>query len=422
MTIVNRAEIIPALRELPGDDSELFKKAQAEAAKVPPDVRTVVVTLRLAAPIEAVLTKQPEFAGENGFRIHGPNYNHSFRASEAAPIMVERIRAGASPEAVVDWLEKVLKTERAEGLSVMALWGVTTDGRVELGQGIALIPFNQVPASPERDYLLAPERFSPFTFPFSRSRAPTVALLVRGIVKPFITKSNEPYDPPADPFKYRNLLDDARLALTCIGPSAPLEAGSWFQLDDPDLQAAGAHGGVMGTLHEIPGSGFEPETEITSEDAGAIVSGFLGLKDASRAKVRVSLERLNQAMRRRLPGDKALELSIALEALLTAEDEQPGEHTYKVGLRASLLVGADAGQRVANRAIVAAVYRLRSAVMHRGTAPESIGVRGQGHLPSSKVVELGASVVSKAIQRVIVDGRLPDWYDLEVGGMDHVVT
>ncbi len=419
---MNRAEIVSALQELPGDDSELFKNAQAEAAEAPPNVRGLVFTLKLAAPIETALMKQPEFAGGAAFNIHGPNYSHSFRAVDVAPTMVERIRAGASPEAVVDWLEKVLHAEHAGGLAVMALWGVTTQGRVELGHGIALIPLKQVPVSPERDYLLDPGRFSPSNFPFTRSQPPTVALLVPGIVKPFITKANQPYDPPADPFKYRNLLDDARLALTCIGPSAPLEAGSWFQFDDLDLQDAGAHGGVMTTLHEIPGLGFEPETEITSGDAGVLVSGFLGLKGATRAKVRVSLERLNQAMRRRLPGDRALELSIALEALLTGEDEQPGEHTYKVGLRASLLVGADASERVANRAIVAAVYRLRSAVMHRGTAPESIGVRGQGQLPASKVVELGASVVSKAIQRVIVDGRLPDWYDLEVGGIDPVAT
>lgn len=419
---MNRVEIVSALRELPGDDSELYRKAQAEASEAPPAVREVVVTLKLAAPVEAVLSKQPEFAGENGFKIHGPNYTHSFRSSEAGPIMVDKIRAGASPEAVIDWLEKVLRAERAEGLSVMALWGITTEARIELGHGIALIPFNQLPESSQRDYLLTPRRSGAFGFSFPRSQPPTVALTVPEIVEPFITRSLERSDPPTDPFKTRNLLEDARLALTSLGPSAPLEAGSWFQHDDPDLRAAAAYGGIMTTMHEIPGSGFEPDTAIAPADARQVVSGFLALKDASRAKVRVSLERLNQAMRRRAPGDKALELSIALEALLTAGDEQPGEHTYKVGLRASLLVGVDVKQRVENRAIVAAVYRLRSAVMHRGTAPESMHVRGQGDLASSELVGSGASVAASAIRRVLCEGNLPNWYDLEVGGTSSVLT
>jgi len=409
---VNRTEIISVLKEMPSEGSAQYQKALQVAATFPAEYQRMGLIHALAEPLTKVLsTSQPEFADGRGFMVHQPNSAYRFAASEAAVELVERVMAGENPEAALDWLERVLLTQRASGLSIMALLGVAADQRIDLGRGIEIVPLTDLPQSPERDSLLTPGRLARLHLgPWAVIKPPRVALAVKGTVEPFLTKQGEPHT-PTDPFRYHNLLEDARLALSCIGPCAPLQAGSWFQYDDPDLQAAAAHGGIATTLHEIGPAWFAPEVMISTTDARELVSGFLALSGTPRARLRVSLQRLNQSLRRLLAGDKAMELSIALEALLA---EGIGENTYKVGLRAALVAGGDHQQRVQNRAIVSAVYALRSAVVHKGLAPDAVKVKGRGRVASTTVVGEAAVVTATVIRRVISGGKLPDWYDLEL--------
>jgi len=167
----------------------------------------------------------------------------------------------------------------------------------------------------------------------------------------------------------------------------------------------------MTALHDITPAWFIPEVMISPVDAREVVSGFLAVDGTLRARLRVSLQRLNQSIRRLSAGDKAMELSIALEALLA---EGATENTYKVGLRAALLAGGDHQQRVQNRATVSAVYELRSAVVHKGLAPDTVKVKRKGHIASTTVVGEAAAVTATVIRRVISARTLPDWYDLEL--------
>jgi len=91
-----------------------------------------------------------------------------------------------------------------------------------------------------------------------------------------------------------------------------------------------------------------------------------------------------------------------------------GEHTFKISLRSALLTSEEVAVRTANRAIVEAAYGLRSALMHGGKAPESLKVRGLGELPSSEVVNRAAEITIAVIQRILLDGELPDWPAIEL--------
>ena len=276
---MNRAEIISALKELPPEGSALYQKALQVAAAFPEEFRRVGLIHALAEPLAKVLSaSQPEFREGKGFMVHQPMSAHSFGASEAAVVLVERVTAGQSPEAAVDWLEEVLRTERASGLSIMALLGVAATQRMGLGGGIEIVPLADLTQSPERDSLLAPGRLAALHLgPWTVINPPRVALTVQGTVEPFLTKHGEPHS-PADPHRYHNLLEDARLALSCVGPCAPLQAGSWFQYDDPDLQAGAMYGGVTTTLHEISPAWFAPEAMISPTGAREVVSSFSVLR------------------------------------------------------------------------------------------------------------------------------------------------
>jgi hypothetical protein len=127
--------------------------------------------------------------------------------------------------------------------------------------------------------------------------------------------------------------------------------------------------------------------------------------------VRIALQRLNQAVRRHLAADKALELAIALETLLT---DGPGQNTYKIGLRSALLRRGSVSEQLARRAVVSALYSVRSAVAHDGVAPSRVSVVGRGKIDSGTVVTESMTATTDVIATVIARGGVPDWYSFEI--------
>ena len=70
---------------------------------------------------------------------------------------------------------------------------------------------------------------------------------------------------------------------------------------------------------------------------------YLKMEGPLRRSMDIALDRLNLARRRRSPGDQAIDSGICLEALLG--DDSPQELTYKLKLRAALLLGSTVTER-----------------------------------------------------------------------------
>jgi hypothetical protein len=135
------------------------------------------------------------------------------------------------------------------------------------------------------------------------------------------------------------------------------------------------------------------------------------LKPDIRSRVHTALTRLHQALTRRYPADCALEISIALETLLV---NSPGEHTFKIALRAALLGSENIDERVENRAIIEATYGMRSALMHSGHAATVVKVKGQGKRPAIEVVTESTTITARVIKRIIKKGKFPEWNLFEI--------
>src|SRR4051812_40788080 len=85
----------------------------------------------------------------------------------------------------------------------------------------------------------------------------------------------------------------------------------------------------------------------TSQNGRPLV---LALTGPFRDRITLALDRLNQGMRRRFPGDKAMDIAIALEALLSDTGAQT-EVTYRLALRSALLLGGNLVERKKNRTL-----------------------------------------------------------------------
>lgn len=217
-------------------------------------------------------------------------------------------------------------------------------------------------------------------------------------------------------------MDEIRLCLTSTGLRYPLEELHWQQYSDDVLEdAVGMKSRSYCALELLPLNQCVSGT-ITEEIARPLVEGYFKLPDKFRGRMKIALKHLNQSMCHSVIGDKAVDLSVALECVLLAEET--GDNTFKVALRAALAAHSNLEQRAASRRIIQSMYGIRSNLVHNGidnNNNETVNVKKQGSMPARKVP--AREVVKKAtdltvliIQNLIKNGKEPDWFDLEMSG------
>lgn len=120
----------------------------------------------------------------------------------------------------------------------------------------------------------------------------------------------------------------------------------------------------------------------------------------------LALDRLNLARRRRSPGDQAIDSSICLEALLGDKSSQ--ELTYRLRLRAALLLGTTLAERQEIRQAVRNLYDLRSSVVH-GRGPKDT-------LHDAQHASRGLEICTQAARAIVQLNALPDFPTWELTG------
>ena len=372
---------------------------------LPTSVREEKIAGELSHDIGTLLAAQPEFGAD---RIVDTGLASAF----FAPALVrEGLTRGAA--AAVEWLQKILSTQKARGLKVQALYGIRVAAVTSLVDDINLVPLNALPDSCQKQGLLERPSLAPYhPPPFYWCTSPSAALIVPVEAKPFFVKSNtaEAQQPTRVDWKAR--FEDIRHCLA-ISHREPIVPGpSWFQYDDSDFEAAAIVRGVASFPHQEVVPMLTPEPgEMDLRQAAEIVRAYYALDKVARRKVRTAMERVHLTFIRSSPEDKALELSIALETLLI---DSPGEHTFKISLRAALLTTEDINTRATNRAIIHAAYTLRSNLVHGGQSKSEVKVNGEGKVPSKDVAKRATAITIKVIQSVLTAGKSPDWADVEL--------
>ena len=410
---MDRGDLLPVLRDALNPASDNFVRTREETSELPPDIADAIFLHAISRPIETVLSKAEPFQGGGGFLVQRDNGYSGFHANEASIALSRRILRGETPEQAVGWLERTLATDRANGIGVLALWGVQIASRIELGLGVTLLPFCSLPDSSTKSWFSQPR--DPATFPGFLSlfaSPPRAALVCSHTVSPFLHAVKHG-DPPAqtEPLKIQSLLDDARLALTLVGPCCPVSAGYWFQFDDPDLADAPFYSGITTSHQEVLPWGFAPDVDLDDGEAKRLVSAFLTLTGPLRTRLRLALRRFNQALRRPSHGDRALDLAISLESLLV---DDAGENTYKMGLRAALLLCGPMERRREVRAIVLELYKLRSGLVHDGVLPRRAKVGTAGERPDPDVVTKATDVCARVLRSIVLAGSIPSWFEYEL--------
>jgi hypothetical protein len=109
-------------------DSSIPSVAEADETTV--TFRQAVLENELSQDIQLLLSTQSEFACPR--MIVAPNMATGFQPWIVGPMLLRQARSRKSPEAAVAWLEKVLSTERAEGIEIETFWGFTPTAKGSL--------------------------------------------------------------------------------------------------------------------------------------------------------------------------------------------------------------------------------------------------------------------------------------------------
>lgn len=353
----------------------------------------------IAAPITAILSAHPIFGkGRSAFFATKQLYLPPQFMSQG--LLRLTLRNGAV--SAVAWLRRLFEIDRVELRMVAAMHGIEVEQPVPLPNKVRFLPIQAAPDSPNLRALARRHRIAPWSMMDASSAIPpAVAILDLGMVTATLDSESgrSIYDAA-----YSALLDAAR-AFTLSGRAAPVLGNSWIDFVDPELADAEFGRMWMGARFEGSISTFP----VKIDDSALIwAERYLKISEPLRPLLDVAIDRLNLARRRRSTGDQAIDSGICLEALLGDDSSQ--ELTYKLRLRAALLLGKTLAERQEISESVASLYRLRSKVVH-GRAR-----RPQDHLQDAKCASRGLEICEQAVRAIILQGAKPDFSTWELLG------
>jgi len=210
---------------------------------------------------------------------------------------------------------------------------------------------------------------------------------------------------------------DACLALVASSNQlTPIPGAQWTQFEDPHLHQAAASGLLSNHDELRPFWAFIPGV-IDAEAASAVVRGFLKLEAPDKSRLSLAIQRLKNSRLRMMAHDKALEIGIAYEVMLSALNEGQGEHAYKLSMRAARFCGGTHAEKLAIRGLVKALYGLRSSAAHTGKVEADIKLSVRGRVASTQVLRESDALCTRIMRLVLERGSIPKWdeHDLDCG-------
>lgn len=341
------------------------------------------------------LRAEPTLAISDGKMQVLANQSTRMELSNLAEWLIRRGRDVGTTQAVAD-LQRYVDASEIPLHSTLGLTGLKVDCQCDLGFGIALIPWESIPASYHK-HTLSTRFLASLGFKW-----PSAALVKERLLPKLHVSTEEE--------RQRSRLDDSEMhdALLCInvvGPFASEVLVSWL---DPPQWAP-----VIGVTYSMPypegRSRHDAWTSEHCEAASKLFKTFRTLSAGAKDALRVPLQRLSIAMRRLSNVDSAIDLGIALEALFLNDlQDDRGELTFRLRLRVARYLEQNSTNREALFRIIGDLYTLRSKAVHTGQTPKDIKGR-----TTSELLEEGFQLTAAAIRRHVYEGP-PDWSKVQL--------
>jgi Apea-like HEPN len=399
---MNREEVEKELTAiLPVAAQVIREHAEAKAAGRFPNSN--VNFWNLCKGVGVTLSRQPEFSVSRGyidFGGAGTPFHPSMFATSFVQFAVERGIDGAFA-----WVEKIITMKAAQARCIFLVRGVKVEDPVCFAGGkIILMAFDTLP---ESDHKRA-ERSKGYVWvdgAFPRDLPASAALMMPLRIDPLFIENIQ-----TSPLQLAiRELERIAHALSVVTGHAIIPEQGWAEYLDPDITAAMTGRSWHGGMEEIRPA-FLQDHAIDETEAVPFIDAYLALPQDVRNLADVAIKRLNQAMRRQDPTDRALDAAIGLEVLLGDKKDQ-GEITERLSRRGAILLGGDLAKRRETQQSIRHLYRFRSAVVHTGSAG---GI--PKHSTPEEVTGKGIQVGLAAVRKIVSLQTLPPWEEWELLG------
>jgi hypothetical protein len=303
-----------------------------------------------------------------------------------------------------DWLIRILGTQHGRGFYYAPIWGMAVDAEAEIAPGIRLVPIDAVPDGIMRRRIddHAEQQWNNTVWQSQNYYDRPASAIVRGLdAVSYIGNPETPFQQvDRVHFETRDHLAFLQASIT----GKPLVACSWFEWEDQTLDFNLHENWLVWNLPEVVPR-VETHVVVAAANVAGIAQKFGAVQQAWRRVLVRSMNRFTLSQTRHNMADKALDLALAFEGILSGSSDGPA--SWKVAVRSAQIIGGELSARLEIRETLKNLYALRSSTAHGG---------GNDGASPAEVAALDRSV---AIYRDLISAALeytapPDWKALEL--------
>ncbi|WP_417442866.1 hypothetical protein [Idiomarina abyssalis] len=186
---------------------------------------------------------------------------------------------------------------------------------------------------------------------------------------------------------------------------APCIDRRWSILSDSTPMSGIIDNGYQSYIEIRPPKVPENWSGVDLDRVPEIYKAYRQIPEKQRLPIDIALWRRSQAMNTWDDTNKAIDLGIALESVLTSPKtrEQLSLHIRLLG---SKLISKDTNERSKAFLLLKCVYRIRSEAVHNGTVEKTYKIKNRGSVRTSEILDEGISLLGRCIREIIRRGGL----------------
>jgi hypothetical protein len=307
--------------------------------------------------------------------------------------------------AAIEWLLKVLGTREADGIFIVAVWGLSIDKEVTLADSSRLMPFASLPSSYMKSRIL--ERAK-------RLYDGSVWLANNYFDEPSVASATNIHSFPyigTDGASFQQIdklhwaARDLWLFLEAASVGHTLAIGYWFEYVDQSLDFNQWQNSITWILPEIHPRILKC-TPVNPDEIQGRLQSFLALPAKLQDRLLRSMGRFELSQCRSAIIDRVLELALAFEIAVSGPGS--GGISWKVSVRSAQLIGGVIAKRKMTRDSVSRLYGFRNKATHGSDLTTHDQIELEETLSSC------LSIYRELIVSFLALGQEPEWDSLEL--------
>ena len=377
-----------------------------------------------AARLMAVLRNDSSFGDLRGGWIQCGNIGRRMQDHVVPLLLIESIIDGHSAKSFVDEALAFADCRRSTAETYTPLAGATVEKAVSLGDGIDLVPWADVPDSFQKtsfdsdssNHELASSWQITPQMPATGNSA--IRIRVEDCQILFSSREDDKAEIEALSGNFSAKFVKKEDVVRCIiaqseRPVAVL--GYWTQFDKKIAHEFGkaSHSYDEARSDKKVHTMSAGPMVLDGESIAGLFHRFVELNSSEKKVMRISLDRLSQALWGGALVDKAIDLGIALEVMLLhgIDENNRGELKYRSSIRGAAFLGGNNQERLKTFKNLKNAYDLRSKAVHSGDLPQKY--KGE---PSHETLNRATSICAHIARELIDKGSFPNWEDEYVVG------